>query len=56
MFKYACELICYNNQHLVCTKNNFCYHLIPTKIRKMKKKIKKRKFLHGLERGMLKWS
>ena len=39
MFKYVCRLICYNNQNCVCTKNNFCYQLIPMKIRKMKKKI-----------------
>ncbi len=29
-----------NNQNCVCTKNNFCYLLIPMKIRKIKKKRK----------------
>ena len=46
MFKYVRRLICDNNKNNVCTKSNFCYHLIPMKIRKMKKnkqkKIKKR--------------
>jgi hypothetical protein len=45
MFKYVCRLICYNNQNYVCTKNNFCYQLIPMKIRKIKKKnLKKDNF------------